>query len=65
MFNPNKQQPPEEWRQLYKAANDVATHIGAYGDIDSRHELVSTLMDALHDIDGGSYDSDISNGIAR
>ena len=38
---------------LYHAANRLMAHIGAVGEVNSRDEHVSAVMDALYAIDGG------------
>jgi hypothetical protein len=38
---------------LYHAVNQLMAEIGATGEVDSRHETVQTVMNVLHDIDGG------------
>jgi hypothetical protein len=38
---------------LYQAINKLVCQIGCDGSIDSRHALVTEVMDALHDLDGG------------
>ena len=38
---------------LYLAANNLVSHIGAKGEIESDHPFVGAVMRALHDIDGG------------
>lgn len=43
-----------KYDQLYLAANRLMVIIGAVGSVDSRHDAVSAVMDALHDIDGGA-----------
>ena len=43
------------WGRLYNAANAVAARIGADGEISTRSPEISTLMDALAEIDGGQW----------
>ena len=45
-------------KKLYDTINGMMAHIGAYGDIGSRHELTSDVMDALYEIDGGEWKKD-------
>lgn len=40
---------------LYNAVNAMMCELGAAGEIDTRHRLVTAVMDALHDVDGGTY----------
>ena len=40
---------------LYGAVNKMLAVLGAEGEITPRHETVTDVMDALHDIDGGEY----------
>lgn len=40
---------------LYNAVNVMMAHLGADGEIDTRHRAVTAVMDALHDIDGGVH----------
>lgn len=49
----NKQ---DKLKQLYIAVNEMMAVIGAEGEIDSRHNYVDNVMDALHDLDDGVYD---------
>lgn len=44
-----------EWGRLYTTANAVVARIGCDGQIDSRADEVASLMDALHDLDGGQW----------
>lgn len=39
---------------LYQAINNLMFHIGMHGEIDSRHELVDSVMNELHNLDGGT-----------
>ncbi len=39
---------------LYQAINKLVCQIGCDGSIDSDHALVTEVMDALHDLDGGT-----------
>lgn len=39
---------------LYQAINKLVCQIGYEGSIDSDHALVTEVMDALHDLDGGT-----------
>jgi hypothetical protein len=41
--------------RLYHAVNRMMRHLGAEGEITTRNELVSDVMDALAEIDGGTY----------
>lgn len=47
-------QAAQETFALYTAVNDLASHIGMAGQVDSRHKAVSAVMDALHALDGGN-----------
>ena len=52
------------WGRLYNAANAVAARVGADGEISARSPEISTLMDALADIDGGQWCPGIMPGAA-
>jgi hypothetical protein len=39
---------------LYTAVNALVCHIGMAGEVDSRHALVSDVMNELHKLDGGN-----------
>ncbi len=43
------------WGRLYNAANAVAVRVGADGEIRASSPEISTLMDALAEIDGGQW----------
>ena len=43
------------WGRLYNAANAVAVRVGADGEISAIAPEISTLMDALAEIDGGQW----------
>lgn len=43
----------KKYKQLYDAANSVVCHVGAEGDIDSRHDLLLNLLFVLKDHDDG------------
>lgn len=45
-------------KRLYEAANSLVTHVGAEGEVDSRHQTVLDLMAVLRDMDGGVYQHD-------
>ena len=40
---------------LYHTVNKMMCELGAKGEITTRSELVSDVMDALHSMDGGVY----------
>ena len=40
---------------LYETASLLVVHVGRYGEIDSRHALISRLSNALHALDGGVH----------
>jgi hypothetical protein len=52
----------EKWATLYNAINPLVCYIGAYGEIDSHNDLVHAVMDALKEIDGGTFTEMISIG---
>lgn len=39
---------------LYAATNRLMVILGAVGTVDSQHDAVTAVMDALYDIDGGT-----------
>lgn len=43
----------KKYHELYLAVNDLMAHLGAYGEINNRHALVSEVMRRLHEIEGG------------
>jgi hypothetical protein len=45
----------DQWGRLYTTANTLVASIGYMGEIDSRADEVASLMDALHDLDGGQW----------
>jgi hypothetical protein len=45
----------DQWGRLYNTANTLVASIGYMGEIDSRADEVASLMDALHDLDGGQW----------
>jgi hypothetical protein len=48
-------QVASQWGRLYTTANALVAQIGAHGDIASDDDRVASLMDALHDLDGGEW----------
>lgn len=44
---------PQGWNDLYVAVAHLMAHIGAHGEVDTRHEQVGAVMNALHALDGG------------
>ena len=48
----------EAVKPLYIAINEMMAVLGAVGEINTRHEKASAVMDALHDLDSGVYDVD-------
>lgn len=48
-------QVSDEWRRLYKAVNELMVYIGFYGLATSRNYRVEDVMDALAELDGGSF----------
>jgi len=45
--------PTVEVFKLYSAVNMMMAHLGMHGEIDTRHETVDEVMNALHGLDGG------------
>lgn len=43
--------PPIAKTEIYKAANEIVNHLGAEGEITSRHDLTLNLLHALNDFD--------------
>lgn len=54
----------DKYKSLYHAVNDMMAKLGASGNITTRADEVSQVMDALHDIDGGVYKQDINENQA-
>jgi len=52
-----------KYDKLYLAVNQLMATIGANGEVDSDHEDVSAVMDALFDIDGGA--AQVSDKVTR
>ncbi len=46
------------YKNLYIAVNEMLAELGAKGTITTKHNTVSDVMSALHDIDGGEYKLD-------
>ncbi len=47
--------PSNEWRELYDSVNVIMAVIGCHGTICAKDDRVLAVMDALAEIDGGSY----------
>ncbi len=45
------------WSQLYTAVNAMMAQLGADGSISAMGDLAQAVMDALHDIDGGTFNA--------
>ena len=43
------------WRALYETVNQMMAALGAYGEISRKDDRAQAVMDALHDLDGGTY----------
>ena len=61
-YYPTEEEAVEAWNRrgntfpaLYHSINAMLAVLGAEGTITPRHETVTAVMDALHDIDGGEY----------
>jgi hypothetical protein len=48
----------EKLKNLYVSTNEMMAPLGAHGQILAKDDRVSSVMDALHDIDNGVYDTD-------
>jgi len=55
----------EELGAIYHATNIMLAELGAVGEITTRNEKVSDLMDTLHDYDNGVYDCKLVNRITE
>lgn len=44
----------QKWQALYMAVNEMMAPLGYHGNINARDDRVSVVMDALHDLDGGT-----------
>jgi len=53
----NSECSSDKFRTLYVAVNEMMAPLGAHGEICARDDRVDAVMDALHDIDGGVYDT--------
>ena len=47
-------------KTLYVAVNELMSKLGADGEIHAQTKEAGDVMDALYEIDGGGYNSDIS-----
>ena len=52
----------EKWIKLYHAVNKMMYTLGADGEINAQQSEAEEVMDALYDIDGGSYDAKLGEG---
>jgi hypothetical protein len=43
------------WAVLYDSVNEMVAKLGVEGEISTRSDEVSSVMDALHNIDGGTF----------
>ncbi len=50
---------------LYDAVNKLMAHIGMFGEINSRHELVDKVMAELHNLDGGKVAQRVEDLVER
>ena len=55
----------DQWARLYTTANALVARIGEKGEIDSRANETESLMDALHDLDGGQWVPGLTPAIAQ
>jgi len=44
--------------ELYNATNELMCQMGAKGEVSTRDDVSTKVMDVLHDIDGGVYQKD-------
>jgi hypothetical protein len=52
--------PSTKWGALYKAAGMAMARIGMEGELDRRDAMVEGLMDALHALDGGTFNASLA-----
>jgi hypothetical protein len=45
----------QQFTPLYHAVNELMAYMGAYGSAEARGDRAQAVMDALHAIDGGQY----------
>jgi len=45
----------QDWVELYHAVNQMLLEIGENGGVTPKDDVVSRVMDALYEIDGGVY----------
>jgi hypothetical protein len=50
-----KSEEKAKFIELYESVNELMVHIGAHGGIEPMHQLCGRVMNALFEIDGGSY----------
>lgn len=48
----------QKFKKLYISTNEMMAPLGAHGQIYAKDDRVSAVMDALHDIDDGTYDAE-------